>query len=111
MHNILKKMKVKCNNKTCSDYGEIREVEDWSGTDSYSLFLLKKCPICGSQRKTIELKVDPAPEGFNVYFGKFSAMSKEDQKRVLKKRSQDHFKKNIKGKKDYMDRKFYGLED
>ena len=103
-------MKVMCNNKHCRDFKSIVEVEDWQGMDSYSLFLLKKCPTCGSQRKTIELKIEDKPEGFNVYFGKFSAMSKEDQKRVLKKRSQDHFKKNIKDKKEYMDRKFYDLE-
>lgn len=103
-------MKVMCNNKHCQDFKKIIEVEDWQGTDSYSLFLLKKCPICGLQRKTIELKVEEQPEGFNVHFGKFSSMNKEDQKRVLKKRSQDHFKKNVKDKKEYMDRKFYGLE-
>jgi len=104
-------MKVKCNNKTCKDFGKVTETKDWDGRDSYTLFLLKKCPICGSQRKTVELKVEGQPEGFNVHFGKFSAMNKEDQKRVLKKRSQEHFSKHIKGKKEYMDRKFYGLEN
>lgn len=104
-------MKVKCNNKNCEDFQRIVEVQDWDGIDSYTLFLLKKCPICGLQRKTVELRVEDKPEGFNVHFGKFSAMSKEDQKKVLKKRSQEHFSKHIKGKKEYMDRKFYGLED
>jgi len=105
-------MKVKCNNKVCETFGQVVECEDWGGHDSYSLFLLKRCPVCGSQRKTVELKVEEGPsEEFNVYFGKFSAMSKEDQKKVLKKRSSDHFKKNIKGKKEHLDRKFYGLEN
>jgi len=99
-----------CNNSNCSEFKKVVEVEDWSGTDSYSLFLLKKCPMCDSQRKTIELKVEDSPPGFNVYFAKFSAMSKSDQKRVLKKRSDDHFKKNLKDKKEYLDRKVYGLE-
>jgi len=105
-------MKVQCNNKDCEDYLVVREVEDWSGRDSYELFLLKKCPLCGLQRKTVEMKaVEPPKEGFNVHFAKFSSMSKEDKKKVLKKRSDDHFKKNIKERKTYMNRKFEGLED
>ncbi len=103
-------MKVMCNNSDCKDFKKIVEVEDWQGTDSYSLYLLKKCPICGVQRKTIELKVPQSPSGFNVHFGRFNSMSKEDKKRVLKKRSDDHFKKNIKERKEYMDRKTFGLE-
>lgn len=104
-------MKVMCNNQNCNDYKKIIEVEDWDGVDSYRLFLLKKCPICNCQRKTIELKVQENEEGFNVYVAKFSSMSKVDQKKVLKKRSSDHFKKHLKEKKEYMDRKFYGLDN
>jgi len=105
-------MKVKCNNQQCVDYNKIVEVEDWDGTDSYSLFLIKKCPKCGLQRKTIEMKLNSSSsDSFNVYFNKFSSMSKEEQKAVLKKRSNEHFKKTLKEKKEYMDRKFYGLED
>ena len=104
-------MKVKCNNKSCQSFDKVVEVDDWSGDCSYKLFLLKQCPECGLQRKCIEMKLKKEEtEGFNVYFAKFSAMSKEDQKKVLKKRSDDHFKKNIKQKKEHMDRKFYGLE-
>jgi len=33
-------------------------------------------------------------DGSNVNFGKFSSMSKEDQRKCLKKRSKDDFKKN-----------------
>lgn len=103
-------MKVMCNNSNCEDFKKVVEVEDWQGTDSYSLYLLKKCPICGSQRKTIELKVQEVSPGFNVYYNKFNSMSKEDKKKVLKKRSDEHFKKNLKEKKDYLDRKAFGLE-
>lgn len=60
------------------------------------------CPECGSG----ETKVLGEQCGV---FGKFSSMSPQEKQKVLKKRSTEHFKKEIKDKKEYLDRAAIGL--
>lgn len=42
--------------------------------------------------------------------GRFSCMSLNERKVFLKKRSNEHYKKHIKGEKEYLDRAALGLE-
>lgn len=60
------------------------------------------CPNCGSR----ETKVLGQESGI---FGKIASMSPQDKQKVLKKRSNDHYKKEIKEKKEYLDRAAVGL--
>ena len=60
------------------------------------------CPNCGSERTKI------LGESCGV-FAKFSSMSPQDKQKALKKRSDEHFKKNLKEKKEYLDRSALGL--
>jgi predicted ATP-dependent serine protease len=43
-------------------------------------------------------------------FAKFGSMTPQDKQKVLKKRSNEHFKKEIQQKKQYLDRAAVGLE-
>lgn len=104
-------MKVKCTNENCSEFNKEREVEDWNGLDS--LILLKKttCPVCGQKGKIIKTEEPKTEESFsNVGFGIIHSMNPLQRKEYLKKRSTEHFKREIKPRKEYMDRKFLGKE-
>lgn len=106
-------MKVECENRECSQFEEVVETKDWDGRDSYGLYLLRQCPVCHKKRKLVELESVPSetPIGFEkVSFGKISSMSMQDRKKILKKRSNEHFNKNIKERKEYLDRSFLGKE-
>jgi len=53
------------------------------------------CPRCGGKIQSIKKK-----GAYKVNFGKFSSMSMEDKKKVLKKRSKDHSKIHIPNHRD-----------
>jgi len=65
------------------------------------------CPECGQVMKD----TTQYPQGdIDIYFGKVASMSPQERKKVLKKRSTDHFNRKIKGRKEYMDRSSIGLK-
>lgn len=61
-----------------------------------------ECPSCES----VKIKVLGQECGV---FGKFSSMSPKDKQTVLKKRSNEHYKREIKEKKEYLDRTALGM--
>ena len=46
----------------------------------------------------------------NVAFAKIGSMTPQERKKVLKKRSNEHFQKHIKPRKEYLDRAIVGKE-
>lgn len=73
------------------------EIIKYVDSKTKTVFNCKKC-------KTELLKVEEKIEGFCTNFGKFNSSSIEDKKNILKKRSSDHFKKEIKEVKYNMDK-------
>ena len=51
------------------------------------------CPACGRERE--EIKKETPADLKCVYFGRFRAMSKEQKQESLKRRSHEHYKKQI----------------
>lgn len=107
-------MKVKCININCLDFDKVVEVADWDGLHSYGLYILKQCPTCKKLRKyipeVIENKEEQKETGFNVAFAKIGSMTPQERKKVLKKRSNEHFNKHLKERKEYLDRAIIGKE-
>jgi len=68
----------------------------------YSELLHVPCPNCGSNNTKVLGQE-------NNTFAKFSSMSLKDKQLSLKKRSTEDYKKNIKEKKEYLDRSALGL--
>ena len=63
------------------------------------------CPECDK----MELEfIEQEIKEYNVYFGKFHSMNDQDKKKVLRKRSKEHFDKNLKERKNYLDKNFKG---
>ena len=63
-----------------------------------------ECPDC----KALEVDFIKNYEGFCTNFGKFSSLSNEDKKKILKKRSRDHSETKLKERKRYLDNNFTG---
>lgn len=105
-------MKVICKNVSCQEFDKEVEVPDWDGLHSYGLFMLKQCPSCKKLRKAIyDEKLKEESVGFeNVAFAKIGSMTPQERKKVLKKRSNEHFQKHIKPRKEYLDRAIIGKE-
>lgn len=104
-------MKVKCTNESCRDYNQIRETEDWDGMDSFILLKRITCPLCGTKGEIIPEERQEETKGFGgVGFGIISSLNPQEKKAFLKKRSNEHYKREIKPKKEYMDRQFFGKE-
>ena len=107
-------MKVICKNVNCQEFDKEIEVADWDGLHSYGLFVLKQCPNCKKLRQIIPgslVEQDKDSVGFEgVAFAKIGSMSPQERKQVLKKRSNEHFKKHIKPRKEYLDRAMIGKE-
>lgn len=95
-------MKYVCENQECLDYG--KEQEFYKTTSTFignDLVCLQSiCSKCKSKMKNLTENV-PLSEK-NIQIGKIASMSKEDRNKVLKKRSTEHFKSNIKEKKDHL---------
>lgn len=58
------------------------------------------CPKCNSH----QIKVTATDKMPDVSIGRFNSMSNEEKRSLLKKRSSTHFQKEIKEKKEFMNR-------
>ena len=87
-----------CDNPDCSEVGKINKIHVWSDRKSNPL-----CIVCKRELVVVipEYKSSEGP-----YYGKFASMSPIEKRQVLKKRSHEHFKKEIKEKKDWMDKNY-----
>lgn len=95
-------MKYVCTNENCSHFN----VEDEYVSESYVcvkgelIGKHRECPHCGKERKEINPAEQIPLSQKNLSFNFFNGMSKENQKEILRKRSHEHFKKEIKERKD-----------
>lgn len=102
------------NNFQCNKCFHLFEIPSYRITYKNGVKVIKdlknnliNCPNCSSYDI---LSLDKEGE-FKVNFGRFNSMSNEDKKRVLKKRSQDHYNKNtdsLKDRKEYLEKNFTG---
>lgn len=96
-------MKFVCRNEQCEKYG----VEDEYFSNSYKVIGGKlvsnnaPCPCCGEIREEINPYKDVPLSEKNIEIGKYSSASPEDKRAMLKKRSHDHFEKEIKPFKEH----------
>lgn len=96
-------MKFVCRNEQCERYG----VEDEHFSNSYKVIdghLVSNnapCPCCGEIREEINPYKDVPLSEKNIEIGKYSSASPEDKRAMLKKRSHDHFEKEIKPFKEH----------
>lgn len=96
-------MKFVCRNEQCERYG----VEDEYFSNSYKVIGGKlvsnnaPCPCCGEIREEINPYKDVPLSEKNIEIGKYSSASPEDKREMLKKRSHDHFEKEIKPFKEH----------
>lgn len=96
-------MKFVCRNEQCERYG----VEDEYFSNSYKVIGGKlvsnnaPCPCCGEIREEINPYKDIPLSEKNIEIGKYSSASSEDKREMLKKRSHDHFEKEIKPFKEH----------
>ena len=84
-----------CRNKDCK-----KIFKQYVWTSQLEQGETPSCPQCGS--KDIEIYFDPNVNSNVPAIGKFTMMSREEKTQSLKKRSHDHYKKNIEEKKRHM---------
>ena len=91
-----------CDNADCKKFG----VEDEYPSNRYVLTNGKlvstnaPCPSCGKMRREVNENEDIPITEKNISIAKFSSASKEQKVEMLKKRSHDHFDKNVKEEKE-----------
>lgn len=96
-------MKFVCRNEQCEKYG----IEDEYLSNSYKVIGGKlvsnnaPCPCCGEIREEINPYKDIPLSEKNIEIGKYTSASPEQRKEMLKKRSHDHFEKEIKPFKEH----------
>lgn len=61
-----------------------------------------RCPKCGQERKEINLDADVPLSQKNIGLNRINSMSVEQRREILKKRSHDHFNKEIKERKEHL---------
>ena len=95
-------MKYICHNPKCDKY----EIPDDYSSETYVFrngHLVGEhcnCPICGQLREEIDPNKDIPLSQKNIEIGTYSSMSPEQRREALKKRSHEHFLKNVKERKD-----------
>lgn len=101
-------MKYVCNNPACSACG----VEEYLSSETYAFKdgrLVGKnaaCPVCGLERQEVkdpEANVSPAEK--NISLMKFSMSSPDGRREILKRRSHEHYEKEIRPAKEEKIRK------
>lgn len=93
-----------CENPSCEGYNKTVVIQ-WDGSDILDLKYKTTCPNCHQKMKCID-SVQHNNSVQNVVTSKLSTMSIMDRKQMLKKRSDDHYMRSIKSKKEYMDNQF-----
>lgn len=93
-------MEFVCKNPECPRYGKLDYYSQVSVVIKNGEPFVKQspCPSCGNIREEVKKEAPESLKG--IYFGKFRAMSKEQKQESLKKRSHEHFKKNIQAEKE-----------
>lgn len=96
-------MKFVCRNKDCKKYG----IEDDYSSVTYKFIggeLMAECapcPCCGKIREEYNPNANVPLNEKNIEIGKYTMASSESRKEMLKKRSHDHYEKEIKPFKEH----------
>jgi len=90
-----------CENLDCPTKNLIKKIHVWTDRKEEP-----KCDNCGQTLREVFEEINSTP----FHIGKFNTLSDAEKRKVLKKRSHDHFEKHIKERKDYMDKNFTGTE-
>ena len=96
-------MKFICKNENCERYG----VEDDYTTVRYKLVDghlqadCINCPYCGQLREEVNANTNIPLSEKNISIGIYSSASPEQRREMLKKRSHEHFEKEIKPFKEH----------
>lgn len=97
-------MKYVCENPNCEKYGveEYLSSETYRYRDGRMVGEHAPCPVCGRERKEINPNADiPLSEktvGMNFFDGK----NVDERREILRKRTHEHFVKEVKERKEYM---------
>jgi len=97
-----------CTNPECCNFAVEKEVLTHTHVirDGRSFCPETVCRKCGAEGKDLTPFVPISKKNFVI--GEIASMSKEKKVEVLKKRSHDHFKKNIAEKKDSLIKRAVG---
>jgi len=96
-------MKFVCENPDCPKFG----IEDEYLSNTYKVINGKlqsnnaPCPCCGQVREEINPNKDIPLSEKNIDIAKYSSASPQDKRAMLKKRSHDHYEKEIKPFKEH----------
>lgn len=96
-------MKFVCRNEQCEKFG----IEEEYLSNTYKVINGKlqsnnaPCPCCGEIREEINPYKDIPLSQKNIDIAKYSSASPEDKRAMLKKRSHDHYEKEIKPFKEH----------
>ena len=96
-------MKYVCENPACSECGK----EEYMSSETYSFRgerLVGKhadCHVCGQERREIKNPAaNASPAEKNIVLLKFNMASSEGRREMLKKRSHDHYEKEVRPVKE-----------
>lgn len=95
-------MEYVCNNPNCAKFGvkEYLSSETFRFKDGKLVGVHAPCPCCGNVREEINPNKDIPLSEKNIGISLYNGMSVEQKREALKKRSHEHFQKEIKEKKD-----------
>lgn len=97
-------MKYICENESCPNFGveENYSSETFKYSDGRLVGTHAMCPRCGKKRREVNANSDVPLSEKNIGVNLFQSMSMERKREALRERSHQHFKKEIKEKKDGM---------
>lgn len=95
-------IKYICQNPECPNFQKEEELtrEIFVFRDGHLVGKNRPCPKCGQLREEINPNASVPLSEKNLSIAQFSSMSVEQRREALKKRSQEHFKKEVKERKD-----------
>lgn len=92
-----------CVNEECEKFGVIDERlnNTYKFIDNKLQSNNAPCPKCGKIREEFNENEEIPLSEKNIDIGKYSSVSKQEQKEILKKRSHEHYLKEVKPFKDH----------
>lgn len=94
-----------CKNKECKNYNKVDDSltqENYFYRNGILTGEHQQCPVCGSKREDISENNIPLSQKNISFANKYSNASTEEKREILKKRSHEHFNKEVKERKDYL---------
>lgn len=93
----------KCTNDQCPKFGVVEDYyrDTFKMIDGRLQSVNAPCPCCGQIREEINPNKDIPLDQKNISIGMYTSASPEQRKEMLKKRSHDHYEKEIKPFKEH----------